>query len=204
MDKAYPLSTPMVIHSLDIKKDSCRPKEDNDLVLGPKVPYLSAMGALLYLAQCTRPDIAFSVNLLARYNSAPTIRHWKGVKDVLRYLCRTTYVGLFYSEKSTNDQVLVGYADAGFLSNPYKARSQTGYVFKNGDTTISWCSTKQTLIATSSNHSEILNLHEASLECSWLGSMIHHIWNSCGITSKTDNPIVIHEDNAACVAQMKE
>ena len=29
----------------------------------------------LYLANCTRPDIAFCVNLLARYSSAPTKRH---------------------------------------------------------------------------------------------------------------------------------
>ena len=77
-------------------------------------------------------------------------------------------------------------------------------MFKNGDTAISWRSTKQTLVATSSNHSEIIALHEASRECSWLRLMIHHIRNSCGLTSKTDNPTVIHEDNAACVAQMKE
>ena len=77
-------------------------------------------------------------------------------------------------------------------------------MFTNGDTAISWRSTKQTLVATSSNHSEILALHEASRECSWLRSMIHYIRNSYGLTSKTDNPTVIHEDNAACVAQMKE
>ncbi|KAM0969642.1 hypothetical protein EV1_017637 [Malus domestica] len=204
MDKAYPLSMPMVVRSMDIKKDPFRPKEDDELVLGPEVPYLSAIFALLYLAQCTRPDIAFSVNLLARYNSAPTILHWKGVKDVLRYLCGTTDMCLLYSKNSTNDQVLAGYADAGFLSDPHKARSQTGYLFKNGDTTISWRSTKQTLVATYSNHSEILALHEARYECSWLRSTIHHIRNSCGLTSKTNNPTVIHEDNAACVAQMKE
>ncbi|KAM1346510.1 hypothetical protein ACFX2H_035548 [Malus domestica] len=50
MDKAYPLSTPMVIRSLDVKKDPFRPKEDDELVIGPEVPYMSAIGALLYLA----------------------------------------------------------------------------------------------------------------------------------------------------------
>ena len=77
-------------------------------------------------------------------------------------------------------------------------------MFTNKDTSISWRSTKQTLVATSSNHSDILALHEANRECSWLRSMIHHIWNSCGLPSKTDNPTVIHEDNAACVVQIKE
>ncbi|KAM2792524.1 hypothetical protein PS2_004168 [Malus domestica] len=127
-DKAYPLNTPMVVRSLDIKKDPFCPKEDDELVLGPEVSYLNVIGALLYLAQCTRPNIAFSVNLLARYSSAPTICHWKSVKDVLRYLRGTTDIGLFYSKNSTNDQVLVGYADAGFLSDLHKALSQIGCV----------------------------------------------------------------------------
>uniref|UniRef100_A0A2N9F2A8 Reverse transcriptase Ty1/copia-type domain-containing protein n=1 Tax=Fagus sylvatica TaxID=28930 RepID=A0A2N9F2A8_FAGSY len=72
MDKAHPLSTPMVVRSLDVKKDHFRPQEVGEETLGPEVPYLSAIGALMYLANCTRPDIAFSINLLARYSFAPT------------------------------------------------------------------------------------------------------------------------------------
>ena len=68
----------------------------------PKVPYLSAIGALLYLAQCTRPDISFDVNLLARYSNAPTRRHWNGVKDIFRYLKGTTDLGLLYTRKSSS------------------------------------------------------------------------------------------------------
>ena len=65
MDKAYPLSTPMVVRSLDPKKDPFRPKEEDEKILGPEVPYLNVIGALLYLAQCTRPDISFVVHLFA-------------------------------------------------------------------------------------------------------------------------------------------
>ena len=75
MDKAHPLSTPMVGRSLDVKKNPFRPQEEDEETLGPKVPYFSAIGALMYLANCTRPDIAFAVNLLARYSSAQTRRH---------------------------------------------------------------------------------------------------------------------------------
>ena len=97
MDMAYPLSTPTVVRSLDIKKDPYYLIEENEEVLGPEVPYLSAIGALMYLAQCTRPDIAFSMNLLARYSFAPTKRHWIGIKHILRYLCGATNLGIFYS-----------------------------------------------------------------------------------------------------------
>ena len=72
MDKAHPLSSPMVVHLLDVKKDPFRPCEMGEELLGPEVPYLSVIGALLYLANCTRLDIAFFVKLLARYNSDPT------------------------------------------------------------------------------------------------------------------------------------
>ena len=61
MDKAHPLSSPMVVRSLDVKKDPFRHCEKGEELFGPKVPYLSVIGALMYLANCTRPDIAFSV-----------------------------------------------------------------------------------------------------------------------------------------------
>jgi len=39
---------------------------------------------------------------------------------------------------------------------------------------------KQTITTTSSNHAELLALHEASRECVWLRSLIQHIQESCG------------------------
>ena len=53
MDKSHPLSTPMVVRSLDTKKDPFRPRESDEELLGPEVPYLSAIGALMYLASHT-------------------------------------------------------------------------------------------------------------------------------------------------------
>ncbi|PHT56079.1 hypothetical protein CQW23_04565 [Capsicum baccatum] len=66
MDGAHSLSTPMVARSLHVNKDPFRPQEKNEELLDPEIPYLSAIGALMYLANTTRPEIDFSVNLLAR------------------------------------------------------------------------------------------------------------------------------------------
>uniref|UniRef100_A0A7N2R559 Uncharacterized protein n=1 Tax=Quercus lobata TaxID=97700 RepID=A0A7N2R559_QUELO len=60
--------------------------------------------------------------------------------------------------------------DLGYLSNPHKGQSQTGYLFTYENTAISWRSVKQTISATSSNHAEIIAIHEASRECVWLRS----------------------------------
>ncbi|GJW99397.1 retrovirus-related pol polyprotein from transposon TNT 1-94 [Tanacetum coccineum] len=132
----------MMGRSLNVNNDPFRPCKEGEDVLGPEVPYLSAIGALMYLTNC-------------------------------------------------------------YLSDPHKARSQTGYVFLNGGTAISWRSQKQTLVATSSNHAEVIALHEASRECVWLRSMTQLIVTSCGLNIEK-SPTIIHEDNAACVAQMKE
>ena len=86
MDKAHPLPCPMVVRALDLEKDPFGPKKPDEEALGPEVPYLSAIGALMYLASHTRPDISFAVSLLSRFGSCPTLRHWNGVKHLFRYL----------------------------------------------------------------------------------------------------------------------
>jgi hypothetical protein len=96
---------------------------------------------------------------------------------------------------------MVGYVDAGYMSDPHNARSQTGFVFLCGGAAISWRSVKQTLVVISTNHSEIIALYEATRECVWLRRMIGHVQKSCGLRLDC-SPTVIYEDNAACVAQM--
>ena len=59
------------------------------------------------------------------------------------------------------------------------------------------------MVASSSNHSKILAMHEASRECVWLRSMIQHIKESCGLCSIKNNPTILYVDNAACIAQIK-
>ena len=102
MDKAHSLSSPMVVWSLDMKNDPFCPYEKDEL-FGLEVPYLIVISALMYLSNCTCPNITFSVHLLARYNFTPTRRHWNGIKHILYYLCGTTDVGLFYLRKSSNN-----------------------------------------------------------------------------------------------------
>uniref|UniRef100_A0A2N9I801 Reverse transcriptase Ty1/copia-type domain-containing protein n=1 Tax=Fagus sylvatica TaxID=28930 RepID=A0A2N9I801_FAGSY len=173
MDKAHPLSSPMVVRTLDVKKDPFCPKEDDEENLGPK------QDIVLHQLE----DIGM------------------GVKHVLRYLRGTTDMGLFYPY-CLNPQ-LIGYADAGYLSDPHKGRSQTGYLFTYGNTAISWRSVKQTISATSSNHSEIIAIHEASRECVWLRSVIQHIQEKCGLSSIKGSPTILYEDNAACITQIR-
>ena len=100
MNEVHHFTSPMVVRSLDVKNDSFSPCENGEELLGLEVPYLSAISALMYLATCTHLDIVFLVNLLAKYSSTSTQRHWNGIKHILRYLKGTSYMRLFYSEES--------------------------------------------------------------------------------------------------------
>ena len=135
MDKSHPINSPIVVRSLEVNKNPFRRKEENEELFDPKVPYLNAIGALMYLANCTRPDIAFFVNLLARYSSVLTKRHWNEIKYVLQYLRGTSDVGLYYLKESKSQ--LIGYVYAGYLLDLYKTRSQMRYIFTYGGMIIS-------------------------------------------------------------------
>ena len=50
MDKAHPLTYPLVVLPLDVKNDLFRPCKKCEELLALEVPYISAIGALIYLA----------------------------------------------------------------------------------------------------------------------------------------------------------
>ena len=98
---------------------------------------------------------------------------------------------------------MIGYVETCYLSDLDKGRSQIGYLFTCGNTAISWRFVKQTLSATSSNHSKIIAIHESSCECVWLRLVIQHIREKCGLSSIKDSPMILYESNATCIAQIR-
>lgn len=56
----------------------------------------SLIGSLLYISQWARPDIAMSVNFLAKFCHQPTNKHWHAAKWVLRYLKQTIDKAILY------------------------------------------------------------------------------------------------------------
>lgn len=140
LDKAYTTKTPIIARSLQQDQDPYRPRKEREETLWPEFPYLSAIGAIMYLINYTWSDIAFAVNLLACYGSEPTKRQWKCLKDIFWYLQGTKDFGLFF--KKNQDMSLLGYADARYFSDSHTSKSQTGFIFLCGGTVISLKSLK--------------------------------------------------------------
>jgi hypothetical protein len=65
----------MVVRVLEKETDPFKPKEEGEDVLEPEYSYLSVIGALMYLVNSIRPDIAFVVNCLVRHSATPTVCH---------------------------------------------------------------------------------------------------------------------------------
>ena len=90
----------------------------------------------MYLAVSTRPDIAFSVNNLARLNSNPQKEHCTALKQILKYLKGTTTIGILY--KQDRSDKCVGYSDTDWAGDPSDRKSTSGYIFMFSDGPISW------------------------------------------------------------------
>ncbi|KAK4395840.1 Retrovirus-related Pol polyprotein from transposon TNT 1-94, partial [Sesamum angolense] len=107
--------------------------------------YASAIGSLMYAQVCTRPDNAFAVGMLGRYQSNLGLDHWRAAKKVMRYLKGTKDYMLMY--RRTENLEVVGGA-------------------------VSWRRAKQTLITTSSMEAEFVSCFEATSHGVWLKSFI--------------------------------
>ena len=164
MHHANSLAAPMITRSRTFQDPYTPASEEEEEV--DKQGYLTAVGALLYLATFTRPDISFAVSTLGRHSQKPTVRHWAGVKHLFRYLRGTEDLRLLYSRNGTRE--FVGYADAGYKSDPRTGKSQTEYIFLKNGAPVSWKFVKQTVTATSTNHAELITFHEATRKLVWL------------------------------------
>ena len=71
--------------------------------------YRSMIGNLLYLT-ASRPDIAFSVGVCARFQATPKEYHLTAVNRIIRYINGTSDYGIWYSKDS--NECLAGYSDA--------------------------------------------------------------------------------------------
>ena len=49
MDKLHSVSSPIVVHSLEVNKDLFHPKEDNEELFGLEVPDYNVTRVLMYL-----------------------------------------------------------------------------------------------------------------------------------------------------------
>ena len=100
--------------------------------------YQSIVGSLSYAATATRPDIAFAVSALSRYNSRPFTSHLTAAKRVLRYLKGTADLKLVFPRIPVTPSPILGFTDSDFAGDINGRKSQGGYVFQVYNGPVSW------------------------------------------------------------------
>ncbi|GJV57429.1 retrotransposon protein, putative, ty1-copia subclass [Tanacetum coccineum] len=93
------------------------------------VPYASAVGSIMYVVRCTRPDVAFAQNITSRFQQNPGESHWTAVKNILKYLRNTKDMFLVYGGNPEAELRVDCYCNAGFETDIDDMKSLTGYVF---------------------------------------------------------------------------
>ncbi len=182
--KSVPIST-----SIKLSKDEGEPLNKE------KYGYSQLVGSLMYLAVCTRPDIAQAVGALAKYMAAPTVIHWAAATGVLRYLAGTKDYGINFGREGCNTE-LVGYCDSDYAGDLDTRRSTTGYVFVINGGAITWSSRRQQTVAASTTEAEYMAAAAATKEALWLRKLINDF-------QKPVSTVTIQADNQGAIKLLK-
>lgn len=130
------------------------------------------MGAVNYLATMTRPDIAFTVGLLACFSSNPGPRHWTAALRLLRYLKHTAHLKLTYHQASSSPATFITYSDAAHMDDKDGGYSTGAYLVTAGGAAVSWRSKLQTIITRSTTEAEYIAAADAGCEIIFLRNLL--------------------------------
>ena len=178
-----------------------------------KVPYRQVLGSLMWLAVCTRPDLAQALGACARFCAAPGEEHWKALKWILRYLIGTKDLCIKYGSpvKDMPFGPLHGNVDSSWGDDRDDRKSTTGYNFFSYGGPIVWRSQKQKCVSLSTCEAEFIAANEAGREGLWLRRLFRQDLGheDLSVTTYGDlsekefrgaKPLTIFEDNAGCIA----
>ena len=186
----HPQRTPMVTTQTSNRERKQREDESDVETLtrtktNVNAPYREAVGSLLYLANATRPDISYAVNVLSRHQIEPTENDWTMVKRVFRYLKGTKNKGLTYLAER-ND--LQAFSDASH-ADCKGSLTTCGCAIKLYGDTVSWKTHKLTSVTCSTCESEYVAMSETCRELISLENSLKFIFydSFCPMTLWCDN-----------------
>ncbi|XRB24767.1 retrovirus-related Pol polyprotein [Pseudoscourfieldia marina] len=152
------------------------------------------VGAILYAAVISRPDLSSTVRVMSHVMSKPPSNFEACKKHVLRYLSGTINRGIKYNTNSNVPLKLIGYCDASWGDNHENRRSTSGYIFFLNGGPISWASYLQTTVALSTVESEVMALTEAIKEAIYIRRLLE------SLGAAQEGPTIIYTDSTGAEA----
>lgn len=139
--------------------------------LNENVKYRNLIGALLYVSSGTRPDIAFSVNYLRRFQNTHGEEHFKYALRVLKYLFLTRDLKLTY-KNNYNVDTMDSFVDADWAGDVTDRKSTSGFVINLIGNVFFWKTRKQSTVTKSSTFAEYVALSEAVTEINFMRGIL--------------------------------
>jgi Reverse transcriptase (RNA-dependent DNA polymerase) len=133
-------------HGIKLSKRQA-PQDEQEKNIMQTLPYRNLTGALLYVANTTRPDIMFAVNKCAQFMSNPGTKHWEALLNILVYLKTNNKLMIKYSRHVRECNILSANVDADHGGDVDTMRSTTGYTVLMNDGLISWGLTTGCIVA---------------------------------------------------------
>lgn len=161
-------STPLP--SGTILSESDTPKTDEDRHYMNDKPYREALGSCMWAQVATRPDIAYALSVLARFQANPGPAHWKAMLHLLAYLKGTLNYKITYHRGGSLDPI--GFVDADYAGDIDTRRSTSGYVFTIAGGPVSWSAKRQATVALSTTEAEYMALTRAAQQALWMFSFM--------------------------------
>ena len=161
-----------------------------------RIPYRDAVGKLLFLALCTRPDISFAVNQVAKHCESFGNAHWTAVKRIIRYIKDTSELGLIYKRTERDDPSkirITAYSDASYAEDKDTRRSTSGVLAFVESCPVIWLSRVQKSVSLSTAEAEYVALALTAQEIVWLRQLLQDI----GFPQP--EPSVVYEDNQGTI-----
>lgn len=135
-DHEHSRRTPMIHEHNLAPRSSKELCQDADAI----THYMSLVSGLCYVADFTRPDVAYCTGQLAHYLNDPSQEHFAAAKQCYLYLKGTcNYWLILGNQANPTSTSLVGYADFDSMTT-YGNKPIMSYTFTYNDLLISWSS----------------------------------------------------------------
>lgn len=165
--------------------------------------YASAIGALMYAANGTRPDIAHAVNQAARFTAHPTSEAIEAVKRVFRYLNTYPTLPLVYTRPNSAAEHsrlrIEAFSDADWAGDALTARSTGGALISTTHgAALYWSSKRQPIVALSSTEAEYIAASECCRELISISNLLTELGDG------PTEPIPFRVDNQTAIRMIEE
>jgi hypothetical protein len=171
-------------------------KLNDENLLESNNEYRKVIGMLLYISTNTRPDISAAVGILAQRLSKPRKLDLTESFRVIKYLLKTQNHSLVLGNHNSSES-LIAYTDANWAENRVDRKSTSGFICKVFDSTVSWSSKRQDMIAISTTESEYYALAETVREIKWLKALL----TDFNINVRSSIPL--HIDSQSCMKMVE-